>query len=150
MQQDVCYRPRTGSLGVSNRPGKRPIRIPMSFLPLGKPRLRSSKKCFLVRLAHYRNAKQKRAANKECDLNHLFAAIGSKYLPLELQNPSYLISQNCPQRGIGSIRLAKVLIGRNSLPKVQALLWTFASRLMKKTSTLGSLAANYAICGLPT
>jgi hypothetical protein len=49
----------------------------------------------------------------------MFAAIGSKRLPQERQQPPFLMSQNCPQSENGSIRLPKVQIGRNSLPKVQ-------------------------------
>jgi hypothetical protein len=57
-----------------------------------------------------------------CDFTQVLSVTGSKRLPQEHQEPPFLMSQNWPQCENGSIRLPRVFIGSNGLPKVQVLL----------------------------
>src|SRR6266849_5818289 len=84
------------------------------------------KKNFKICVWHYFSS-HKRRRLLPCDFTQAFAAIGSKRLPQEQQKPPFLISQNCPQSENGSIRLARVLIRSNGLPKVQVQSSRFAS-----------------------
>jgi len=74
-------------------------------------------------------------ATTPCDFTHIFAARESKRLPQEHQKPPFLISQNFSQREVGSIRLPKVQIGSNGLPRVRVQSQRFCSADNRETNS---------------